>query len=78
MDDEINFNLGTGMHVITITYDDNGEYPIVDLGDCSPWMAIPLFKSISETLEMLLPAPSISYEGKTIISPVEDEDENNS
>lgn len=69
------FNLGTGMHVITITYDDNGEYPIVDLGDCSPWMAIPMFRSITETLEMLLPAPSISYEGRLLVSPTDEDGE---
>ena len=61
-------DLGTGIHVITITYDNDPEvYPEVHLGDCSPWVAITLLKAAMETIELLIPPINVSYKGDEVV-----------
>jgi hypothetical protein len=61
-------DLGIGIHVITITYDNDPEiYPEVHLGDCSPWVAITLLKAAMESIELLIPPINVSYKGDTIV-----------
>ena len=62
------YDIGTGIHVISIAYNDNEETPHVDLGDCSPFIAITLLRAIIETLEIMLPPIDVSYKGSIIIS----------
>ncbi len=71
-------DLGTGLHVITITYDsDPNIFPEVHLGDCSPWVALTMLKAAMESLEILLPPINVSYKGDMILhhSTLEDEQE---
>jgi hypothetical protein len=61
-------DFGTGMHVITITYDDDPNIlPEVNLGDCSPWVAVTLLKAAQESTEMLIPPINITYRGDKIL-----------
>lgn len=62
-------DLGTGIHVITITYDNDPEVlPEIHLGDCSPWVAATLLKAAQESIEMLIPPINISYKGDLLLS----------
>ena len=61
-------DLGTGIHVITITYDnDPNVLPEIHLGDCSPWVAATLLRAAQESIEMLIPPINITYRGDTIL-----------
>ena len=62
------YDIGTGVHIISIAYNDNDEMPHVDLGDCSPIVAMTLLRAVIETLAIMLPPIEISYKGNTIIS----------
>lgn len=68
-------DLGTGIHVITITYDKDPEiFPEVHLGDCSPWVAITLLKAAIESIELLIPPINVSYKGDFIVKNSLDDD----
>jgi hypothetical protein len=69
-------DLGTGIHVITITYENDPDVlPEVHLGDCSPWVAATLLKVAQESIEMLIPPINISYKGDMLLSHSTDFDE---
>jgi|688.fasta_scaffold736926_1 hypothetical protein len=69
-------DLGTGIHVITITYENDPDVlPEVHLGDCSPWVAATLLKAAQESIEMLIPPINISYKGDMLLSHSTDFDE---
>lgn len=69
-------DLGTGIHVITITYDDDPEiFPEVHLGDCSPWVATTLLRAAIESIELLIPPINVSYKGDFIVKSSIDEDD---
>jgi hypothetical protein len=67
-DEKESEDYGLGMHIITITYhDDQQILPEVNLGDCSPWVAVTLLKAAMETLDLIIPPINISYNGDMII-----------
>jgi hypothetical protein len=69
-------DFGTGINVITITYNNNDDsLPHMDLGDCSPWVAITLLKSAMETLEIMIPPIGVTYKGDVVIAHSIDLDE---
>jgi hypothetical protein len=69
-------DLGTGLRVITITYDSDPEiFPEVHLGDCSPWVALTILKLAMESIEILLPPINVSYKGDMILQHSNFEDE---
>jgi hypothetical protein len=62
-------DFGTGINVITITYNNNDDsLPHMDLGDCSPWVAITLLKSAMETLEIMAISPYIDSDSLSGVS----------
>jgi hypothetical protein len=68
LDENDPLDLGTGIHVITITYDDDPEiFPEVHLGDCSPWVATTLLKAAIDSIELLIPPINVSYKGDFIV-----------
>jgi len=69
-------DLGTGIHVITITYENDPDVlPEIHLGDCSPWVAATLLRAAQESIEMLIPPINISYKGDMLLSHSNDFDE---
>lgn len=62
-------NLGTGLHVMIITYDESTGYPKVELGDVSPYLAISMLQSVIEGLEYVIPTPQIQYKDRIILDP---------
>lgn len=59
----------TGIHVITISYNDTGPtVPTIDLGDCSPWTAIALLKAAMDSLEIMIPPVNVRYKNEDIVS----------
>lgn len=66
--DEERFDLGTGLTIVTITFDDNSEVPRIDLGDCAPHIAVQIFENAAEILRSMMPLPTITYMGQTIAS----------
>lgn len=70
-------DLGTGIHVITITYDNDPEiFPEVHLGDCSPWVATTLLRAAIDSIELLIPPINVSYKGDFIVrNSMEDDDD---
>lgn len=65
--EDLELNLGTGMHVISIIYTDGEEVPDLDLGDCSPWVALTLLQAAMDSIQLLIPAMNVTYRGKQII-----------
>lgn len=72
-------NLGTGMHVITITYHDNSsDLPELDLGDCNPWVAVTILRAALESVDIMIPPMSVVYKGESVVTHsiiFDDEDE---
>jgi hypothetical protein len=55
------------LHVITLVYDVGAEsMPSLDLGNCSPWLAITLLQTAIETLQILIPPVDITYKGRVV------------
>lgn len=77
--DEEAFDLGTGLTIVTITFDDDSDAPRIDLGDCAPHIAIQIFDSAAEMLRSMIALPTITYMGQTIASEysyeIEDDDD---
>ena len=70
-------DLGTGITVITIVMDETEIAPRIDLDNCPPHIAIVIFAKAIEALEEVIPFPTIKYQGKTVVSDLyinEDED----
>lgn len=66
--DSNEYDLGTGLHIITLTYHDDPEIlPEIDLGDCSPWVAVTLLKAAAETIDLVIPPINLSYKGDRLI-----------
>lgn len=62
-------DLGTGMHVITITYhNDASELPEIDLGDCNPWVATTILRAALDSVEIMIPPMSVTYKGEAVVS----------
>lgn len=70
-------NFGTGLHAIIITYDESSGLPEVDIGSLSPYLAITMLHSAIESLEYLIPAPSVVFKGQIVFNPslMNDEEE---
>ena len=77
---EDQFDLGTGLTVITIVLDEAENAPRIDLGDCPPHIAIQIFEDTAELLRSMMPTPTVTYMGNIIAQPFyididEDEEE---
>lgn len=61
-----------GLQVITITYDNNStEPPTLDLGyGCSPWLALSILQSATESVQMALPPLTVTYKDQIICQSV--------
>lgn len=68
MEEELDLDLG--ITVITIVIDDTKVAPLIDLDNCPPHVAIAVFSKAIEALEELLPYPTVTYQGKTVISDI--------
>lgn len=69
--------LDLGITVITIVIDETEVAPKIDLGNCPPHVAIAVFAKAIEALEELIPFPTVTFQGRTVISDIyvnEDED----
>lgn len=60
------FDLGTGINVITITIDNEEYAPRVDLGSVNIPTAIQVFEAVAELLKDMLPMPTVTFEGDII------------
>ena len=70
------YDFGTGIHVITITYnDDQDVFPEIDLGDCSPWVAVTLLKACMDSIDLVIPPINVTYKGDSLIGHEEYSDE---
>jgi hypothetical protein len=67
MEDE-EYDLGTGLSIITIVMDESKPSPEIDLDNCPPHIAIIVFAKAIEALEETIPYPTIKYQGRTILS----------
>jgi hypothetical protein len=69
----------TGIHVITISYDDSDPNPPkLNLGGTSAWVAFSILHAAIESLEMLRPPLTVIQDGRTVLSseyPQYDDDE---
>lgn len=65
----------TGLHVITIVYDDESVAPTLHLGGTSPWLAYGIFAAAIETLGFIRPPLGVTFNGETILDMGDDEDE---
>ena len=65
---EEEYDLGTGLSVITIVMDNTQIAPRIDLDNCPPHIAIAVFAKAIEALEELIPYPTITYQGRTVVS----------
>lgn len=54
------------MHLITIAFVDNDTAPGVDLGGCSPFLAIGVLEEVLGALRTHVPVPTISYQGEVV------------
>jgi hypothetical protein len=72
MSEEEDFDFGTGIHIITISYNDDSKIlPEIDLGDCSPWVAMTLLRAAMETLDLIIPPINVTYKGDVVIDNTE-------
>lgn len=56
-----------GLSIITLMYDTcSDEPPMLDLGNCTPWVAYTILRSAIESLQILIPPTDISYRGEVI------------
>jgi hypothetical protein len=68
--DSSDFENATGIHVMTITYNDgDGDAPVVNLGGTSPWLAYSILSAALDTLSMIRSPLSINHNGHTLFSP---------
>ena len=67
MEDEIGYDLGTGMTVITIIFEQDCA-PRIELAGCNPLVAAGVFRLAAETLEGLVIAPTILNYGDILAS----------
>jgi len=57
----------SGLSIITLMYDScSDEPPMLDLGNCSPWVAYTMLRAAFESLQILIPPTDISYRGEVI------------
>jgi hypothetical protein len=68
--EEEEYNLGTGLSIITIVMDETKIAPKIDLDNCPPHIAIVIFAKAIEALEELVPFPTVVYQGKTVVSDI--------
>lgn len=55
------------LEIITIMFDRKStDVPHLNLGNTTPWVAIPLLKSAIQTLEMLIPPVDVTYKEQLI------------
>lgn len=65
---EEEYDLGTGLTIITVVMDNTQIAPRIDLDNCPPHIAIAVFAKAIEALEELIPYPTITYQGRTVVS----------
>jgi len=66
--EEERYDLGTGLTVITIVMDETQIAPRIDLDNCPPHIAMVIFAKAIEALEERVPYPTITYQGRTVVS----------
>jgi|JI9StandDraft_1071089.scaffolds.fasta_scaffold02801_13 hypothetical protein len=60
-------DIGDNLHIITIMYDTtSGDVPQLDLGDCSPWIAMTLLQTAMDTVQLMIPPVDITYKGQVV------------
>ena len=66
-EEESIFDLGTGMTVITIIFNDD-HAPKVDLGGCNPMVAAGVFRLAADQIDSIIIAPTILNNGDILCS----------
>lgn len=67
------YDLGTGMKVITLILDDSKDVPEIHLDNVPPHLALVLFEQAAEALRAYMPYPKITFEGDTIVENIFDD-----
>lgn len=67
MDDELGFDLGTGLTVIYIVLEDD-QPPQIDLDGCHPLVAANIFRNAAEMIEEMMTRPTITTLGYVVAS----------
>ena len=67
MEDDLDFDLGTGMTVITIVFEPDCS-PQIELGGVNPLVAASVFRMAADILERITVEPTILINGQVVSS----------
>ena len=63
------YDLGTGIKVITIVFDSAKDYPEIHLDNVPITAAMMVFQQAAAALDRLIPYPKITVKGTTVMDP---------